>query len=102
MTKKQLSKVLSKAADVIQRDGLCKGDFGSNDGRKCALGAIRYVRNKSTNVPSGISDDVINGLFMAARPRTRLGYLSLFNDLDRTRKHDVVEVLRDMAVQAAL
>jgi len=100
MNMKQLSKACSQAAKVIQRDGLLKGDYGANDGPKCVLGGLRFAVNGSTGVPLAFTLDELTPLFRKARPHSRRGTIVAFNDADRTRKHDVVELLQDMAVQA--
>jgi hypothetical protein len=102
MTRKQLSKVCAKAADEIEIRGFVKGEIGSNDGPKCAVGACRFVATGSVNKPIGLGDDFnLNTLFKETRPRSRRPDLVEFNDAARTRKHDVVELLRDMAYVAS-
>jgi hypothetical protein len=99
MTRKQLSKVCAKAADEIEVRGFTKGDFGTATGPKCAVGACRFVANGSVHKP--LDDLNLNTLFKEARPRSRRAELVEFNDAARTRKHDVVELLRDMAYVAS-
>jgi hypothetical protein len=105
MTRKQLSKVCAKAADEIEVRGFTKGDFGTATGPKCAVGACRFVANGSVHKPldlrEGDNDLNLNTLFKEARPRSRRAELVEFNDAARTRKHDVVELLRDMAYVAS-
>jgi len=101
-----ISKVCRKAARVIEKDGLLKGVFGKDDGPKCAMGAVRYVVNGTTSedLDGEIWAAVANTLFRAVRPRAADPYgftdLTEFNDAKRRRKHDVVEVLRDIAAYA--
>jgi ATP:corrinoid adenosyltransferase len=50
--------VLERAAEKIERDGLCKGYQGGGDGEpNCALGAIAWANGKS--LPCGIRDHVL-------------------------------------------
>lgn len=103
MTKKEFSRVCLDAASTIERFGLKKKAFGTNSGPKCAIGAMRYSRNGSTSIPLSTGEsDLVNTLFRAARPRSRRITVVDFNDAKRTRKHDVIEVLRDMAFQAVV
>lgn len=94
-----LAHILTRAADEIQRRGLEKGGFGTNDGRKCAMGAVRYMVHGDVNEPllDGLWDRIRITAFRAARPRSTRETLTDLNDAKRTRKHDVVQVLRDMA-----
>jgi hypothetical protein len=102
MTRKQLSKVCAKAADEIEVRGLLKGDFGTNDGPKCVIGACRFAANGTVNVRLETNDDLnLNTLFDETRPRSSRDGVASFNDAPRTRKHDVVELLRDMAYVAS-
>lgn len=101
MTKKTLSKVCREAARVIQRDGFCKGAYGTTHGPKCAIGAMRVARFGTSLRMLDASELTLDNLFHAARPRSGRSGLVEFNDADRTRKHDVVELLQDMAVVAA-
>jgi hypothetical protein len=100
MTQKELGKLCTKAAKVIERDGFLKGDYGSNDGPKCAIGALRYASSDSISFMLDVDGDMLTGLFRATRPHSKRANIVVFNDADRTRKHDVVELLRDMAVRA--
>jgi len=104
MTKKELSRTCREAARVIEIDGLCKdGTYGQNDGPKCAIGAMRFARWGNVETFLDLDDVVgtnLNDLFRKARPLSKRKSLSDFNDAPRTRKHDVVGLLRDMAVAA--
>jgi hypothetical protein len=101
MTKQEISKMLLEAAKVIEHYGLQKdGSYGTDDGPKCAVGAMRFVQLGSVNYHLVVGDDSVHELFRAARPRSRRQSIVEFNDAARTRKHDVVELLRDMAAQA--
>jgi len=97
MTKKEFQQVCSKAADVIARDGLLKGDYGTNDGPKCVMGSLRFAANGDVNKHLVGVGELVGQLFQAARPKSKRPNIVSFNDVDRTRKHDVVELLRDMA-----
>ncbi len=101
MTKKQLGSVCRKAALVIEKDGLCKdGTHGATNGPKCAIGAMRVVVNGTVFKELDLDDNQLTDLFKEARPRSRREGLVDFNDAGRTRKHDVVQLLRDMAATA--
>lgn len=98
-----VSGICREAAEVVRRDGLKKGGFGSKDGPKCAMGAVRYVVGGD---PQEFLDDHLWGavartLFRRVRPRSKRGGLVDFSDAARTRRHDVVEVLLDIADYAA-
>jgi hypothetical protein len=97
LTKKQLQKLCSKAADVIERDGLMKEFYGTKSGPKCALGALRVAHSGDPYVPLKVGADDVADLMREARPRSRRETIVDFNDAPRTRKRDVVELLRDMA-----
>ncbi len=103
MTKEKLAEICGTAADVILRDGFLKGEYGSVEGPKCALGALRYAFNGNPHKQIGarnLPKDQLTRLFKATRPRSTRETVVDFNDASRTRRHDVVKVLRDMAVQA--
>ena len=98
MTKQELQAACRLAANQIQKDGLAKdGTYGEDHGPKCAIGALRYVTLGSVDRHLVLEDNQLKNLFKEARPRTRRDDIVQFNDADRTRKHDVVELLRDMA-----
>ena len=103
LTKRQHSRICRQAADEIQTRGLLKGGFGDVDGPKCAVGALRFVHGGSTHRPvtQDGEPDQITPLFKSVRPRSPRAGLMEFSDAARTRKHDVVSVLRDMAARAA-
>lgn len=102
MTRPQLSRVLTRAARVVARDGLLKGDYGTVDGPKCAVGAVRfaYCGNPQASLPLMDDGTDLTTLLRETRPRSKRDNLVDFSDAERTRKHDVVELLLDMADQA--
>lgn len=103
LTRTEIARVCRDAADQIQKDGLAKdGTYGSDHGPKCAIGALRFVRGGSVDKYLDFATEGLAGLFKKARPRSRRENIVAFNDAARTRKHDVVELLRDMAVMAVM
>lgn len=48
------AEILIRARHELDLNGWCKGSFGTNDGPKCAIGALRYaVGGQASRPPNG-------------------------------------------------
>lgn len=97
---KQARKVIAEAADVIERDGLAKGELGWTDGPKCILGAVYFVTTGSVKGYSrdpkveNLQHEVLGILGNAASARGSIGTIR-FSDTHTA--DEVVAFLRAVA-----
>jgi hypothetical protein len=91
------SRVLRKAADIIERRGLHKGDFyalSPKTGPCCAIGGVRAACNRGrADRPYG---DVGASALAALRSELR-GWIGQWNDAHGRTKRQVVAKLRAVA-----
>lgn len=103
--------VLEKAAQALAEKGHCKGNFGDDEGRMCAVGAIRYAVSGSRGVylaslsrpgDRELTDLAIQllGKEIESRVDTPQGYydyVPLFNDRPSTTGEDVILMMKRAA-----
>ncbi|MEV4251587.1 hypothetical protein AB0J52_00305 [Spirillospora sp. NPDC049652] len=97
--------VLRRAAELIELNGLNKGEFGGDTGRAlCTAAAIRTASGSVTHLPCPLSRQT-EALFvahlvlheLAEELETTLGTIAEWNDAPRRTAGQVVSVLRQAA-----
>lgn len=99
IVKRQVAKVLREAAKTIDKYGLHKGWFGSEEMGFCAIGSISYAAHgRSTHVTADGIDFYAREAFRKRLDAAygRLG-ISRFNDEDSTTKDDIAGLMRRTA-----
>lgn len=95
---KQARRIIAKAADVIERDGLAHRDLGFSDGPKCIIGAVSYAMGGSPrSVPSDTEtfNKALGLISKALLKGASQGSVSYYSD--RHTADEVVTFLREVA-----
>lgn len=94
-TQPSVAEVLDLAADKIERDGWCKGEFGTGDGPCCMVGALTYIAPDTWWPPREaiLSSAEADGIAVPD-----LGVVGLNDSLDT--KEQAVTTLRRAAMRA--
>lgn len=83
-----LAAVFTAAADLLERDGWCQGEYEDGEGRRCAAGAISCVTT---------GDDDAYALARGALRAATNGRIAIWNDDPARTKAEVIGLLRDLA-----
>ncbi len=103
--KSEASKILTKAAGIIEKRGWCRNNLENPQGAVCALGAINLALGGSNESGDAsprarIVADTLEA-YLEAKCRSVDGFYQIsvedWNDSQQNRKNTVVKVLRNAA-----
>ena len=94
--------VLNGAADLLEREGWCQGQYRNVDGRRCLARALADALDLPLNGPANWHHNPLyDAAALALKQVTGRHFIAMWNDEPGRTQAEVVAALRAAAEQAA-